>query len=326
MWLKLSQVNVDNEALAMVLRALRRSSTLVSLDLSTNDGHLRNLRIGHELVTSHLAPLIQPATSVLTFLNLEGCNLGLPGLHALVAALIPKLPLIVTNNLKVLNISSNLLEGQTAAKLVSELIKWHKGIIELDVSNNSFYTAGVSIILMALSYVPSDQLHKRKNTRMIKEERRQQRRFTLVGDKLDMCKDREKPILQKLAIRNCKATGLQGLSHEFNNFQEVQLEDRTIMLNKLPLKELDFRGNGLKESIDYLKSERLARERQAKREAELRELLERKKDLKKKQKSAEFKTETVDGTTIEKTSTFDNDSSSGDEIFGNSLDSISPGR
>ena len=84
--------------------------------------------------------------------------MGHSGLVALRAALLkPNSPAASTNNLKVLNIGSNMFDGQQSALVIADIIKWHKGIIELDVSDNTFYSAGVSIILMALCYLPEDR-------------------------------------------------------------------------------------------------------------------------------------------------------------------------
>lgn len=57
------------------------------------------------------------------------------------------------SNLKVLNIASNHLKGQKSAKLIAEIIKRHKGIIELDASHNPFYSGGLSLILLSLVYL-----------------------------------------------------------------------------------------------------------------------------------------------------------------------------
>ena len=71
------------------------------------------------------------------------------------------------------------------------------------------------------------------------------------------------------------------MTEEFMTLGEVKLEEMSEMLSNLPLEHLDMRGNKFKESVDYLRSERLAKEREAKRAADLKKLEELKQSIKK---------------------------------------------
>jgi len=124
---------------------------LIELNLSNQDGFLRNWNITKTFIKNGLGPYLCKHDCFLNYLNIFGCCIGIQGLYELVPALKKNKSLLV------LNIGNNLLNGDLSARKIVTILNSCKNLLELDISENLLKSKGASQIITALCEVNKEQ-------------------------------------------------------------------------------------------------------------------------------------------------------------------------